>query len=365
MERRSTTKERMQEILMVLGVSASEFEINCGLAHGFVSRVTREITKKTRAKIKQAYPELNIDYIALGAGDIFIKEGHTIDTIKDRLKAFLDHMNVGRKEFTKLTGVSESLLSNMTDNLRNSSLEKIYRAFPMLNPEWLEYGEGKMIADKKEKKSKDTPLERINKVIDFLGITTTAFLAETKIVTFNRNVTKRTVDKIVRRYPFVNPLWLMHGTGQMIDSQPKGVTTKFSYAPLVSQRAFAGYLSGFADKEYLDTLDKVPYIEDADTKGNMIAIEVSGDSMDDGSSECYRDGDIVLAKEIMLDNIPFRRYDFVIVHKTGILIKRIVNVTKKTITIHSLNEFYGDITLQAQDILKLFVVTTRISKQKH
>ena len=52
MEKKSTTKERMQEVLMVLGVSATEFENNCGLAHGFVSRVTREITKKTRAKIK-------------------------------------------------------------------------------------------------------------------------------------------------------------------------------------------------------------------------------------------------------------------------------------------------------------------------
>ena len=170
MEKRSTTKERMQEVLMVLGVSAAEFEKKCGLSHGFVARVTREITKKTRIRIKQAYPNLNIEYIAMGSGDIFIQEGEHHDTIKDRLRHFLEHMNIGRKEFSERTGVSETLLSNMSDNLRNSSLERIYRAFPMLNPEWLEYGDGPMIAERKDKKSKDTPIDRISSLIEFLTL---------------------------------------------------------------------------------------------------------------------------------------------------------------------------------------------------
>lgn len=360
---RSTTKERMQEVLMVLGVSASEFENNCKLAHGFVARVTREITKKTRVKIKAAYPRLNVEYIATGAGDIFIKEGETHDTIRDRLNAFLEYMHVGRLEFNKKTGVSKALLSNMSDNLRRSSLEKIYRAFPMLNPEWLEYGEGEMITEEKKKNVREMPTDRIDKIIDFLGITTAAFLAETKVASYKDNITKRTVDRIVKRYPFINPLWLMHGTGTMIDTPPKNVSTQFSYAPLVSQRAAAGYLSGFADNDYMDSLDKVPYIEDGETKGNVVAIEVSGDSMDDGSSECYRDGDIVIAKETRLDNISIRRHDFVIVHKTGILIKQISDIGKDTITIHSLNKEYGDIELSQEDILKIFVVTIRISRQ--
>lgn len=364
MEKRSTTKERMHEVLMVLGVSASEFENRCGLAHGFVARVTREITKKTRIRIKQAYPKLNIEYIATGVGEIFLQEGETHDTIKDRLKSFLDFMNIGRKEFSERTGISEALLSNMSENIRNSSLEKVYRAFPMLNPSWLEYGDGEMIAEKKEKKSKDTPLDRVNKLIDFLGITTQSFMAEVKMKAIKDNITKRTIDKIVKRYPFVNPLWLMHGTGQMIDSAPKSITTKFSYAPLIPQRAFAGYLNGFADDEYMDGLEKIPYIEDEETKGNIIAIEVSGDSMDDGTAECYRDGDIVLAKEVFLDNVPIRRYDFVIVHKTGILVKRIANIANRKITIHSLNKEYGDVELDADDILKVFIVVMRISKQK-
>ena len=363
-KQRSTTKERMQEVLMVLGVSATEFENRCGLAHGFVARVTREITKKTRVKIKTAFPKLNIEYIALGVGDIFVEEGQTLSTIKDRLMMFLESMHVGRAEFQKRSGVSATLLSNMSDNLRNSSLERIYRAFPMLNPEWLEYGEGEMITEEKTTQRRETPLDRINKVIEFLGITTQAFLAETGLSNIKDNATKRTIDKIVKRYPFVNPLWLMHGTGQMMDTPQKATTVKFSYAPIVSQRAAAGYLSGFADDDYLDTLEKIPYIEDEETKGNVVAIEVSGDSMNDGSAECYRDGDIVIAKEVSLDNISIHRRDFVIVHRTGILIKRIEKLTNKEITLHSLNQEYGDITLDTADILKIFVVTTRVSKAR-
>ena len=365
MEKRSTAKERMQEVLMVLGISASDFENKCGLAHGFVARVSREITKKTRQKIKTAFPTLNIEYIAMGVGDIYIKEGETHETIKDRLKHFLEHMNIGRKEFSKRTGISETLISNMSDSLRNSSLERIYRAFPMLNPEWLEYGDGKMITEEKRRKSKDTPSDRINKIIEFLGITTQAFLSETKLTNYNENVTKRTIDKIVKRYPFINPLWLMHGTGQMIETAPKSLHTKFSYAPLVPQRAFAGYLNGFADNEYLDSLDKIPYIEDEETKGNIVAIEVSGDSMDDGTADGYRNGDIVLAKEVLLDTVPFKKYDFVIVHRTGILIKRITDISWGQVTIHSLNKEYGDIQIEKEDILKIFIVTTRISKRLH
>jgi phage repressor protein C with HTH and peptisase S24 domain len=189
-------------------------------------------------------------------------------------------------------------------------------------------------------------------------------MSETNNASFKDNITKRTIDRIVKRYPFVNPLWLMHGTGQMIDTPPKSVCTKFSYAPLVSQRAAAGYLSGFADEEYIGSLEKVPYVEDEETKGNVIAVEVSGDSMDDGTAECYRDGDIVLAKEVRLDSISIRRHDFVIVHKTGILIKRISEIGSQTITIHSLNRDYGDVEISQGDILKIFIVTTRISKQR-
>ena len=215
MNRGNTTKERMKKVLTALEVSADEFENKCGLPSGFVDDINREIPKKIRQKISTAYPRLNIEYIALGTGDIFTQESLTAETIKNRLRDFLSYMSMGRKEFGEKSGVSPALLSKMSENLRKKSLEKIYQAFPMLNPEWLVYGKGEMIIDRNEIDSNESTLERIGKLIDYIGITKHAFLFETNIASLNDNITKKTVDKIVNRYPFVNPLWIMHGTGEM------------------------------------------------------------------------------------------------------------------------------------------------------
>lgn len=356
--KKNTTKERMKEVLMVIGMTAQDFEIRCGLAHGFVQRITRVITKKTRAKIKAEFPNINIDYVAFGSGEMFITENETPETMKDRIRQFMETMDIKKKEFTQKTGISESFISNMSDNIRESSLERILRAYPKLNPEWLEYGKGEMLREESEIPVSDTIQDRIDELIGFLGITTIAFKSQTGIKHNIGNITKKTADKIVRRYPFVNPLWLMHGTGEMIaqnrDSTPS--------APLISQRTYSGYLAGYGDENYLNSLKRIPYPAGKDTEGNIIAVEVAGDSMED----VYKDGDIVIAREIYpTENatLPYHKYDFVIVHKEGILIKRVIkhDTRRGTLTIHSMNGRYGDAEISMSEVLKVFIIITRIS----
>jgi transcriptional regulator with XRE-family HTH domain len=119
--------------------------------------------------------------------------------------------------------------------------------------------------------------------------------------------------------------------------------------PLVNQYAYAGYLTGYQDQEYIDQLPTVLFDVDHDPKGNYLAFEVKGDSMNDGSDESYKDGDRLLCREIPShlwcnSKLHLRKWDFVIVHKEGVLVKRIVDhdVQNHTITIHSLNPFYED-----------------------
>ena len=216
---RSTTKERMQEVLGAIGVSSTEFENKCGLAHGFVARVTREITKKTRAKIKAVYPELNIDYIALGIGDIFESPEIARETIKERLMQFIASQNITKKEFAQKVGVSDSFITNMSESVRSTTRERILRAYPKLNPEWLWYGEGEMLLNNPRKKSVETLSDRVKRLIEFLGITTTAFKARTGITSSLKNATNNTIEKIVMSYPFINPIWLMEGAGEMYYSR--------------------------------------------------------------------------------------------------------------------------------------------------
>ena len=134
-------------------------------------------------------------------------------------------------------------------------------------------------------------------------------------------------------------------------------------APVIAQ---AGYLRGYADKDYIESLPKIPWLVDREYKGNYMCFEVGGDSMDDGSSESYLQGDIVLCREIPTDawrksKLHLKRWsNYVVVHKTeGILIKNIVEheVAAGLITIHSLNTVqYPDSKLKIDDIAQIFNV---------
>ena len=133
--------------------------------------------------------------------------------------------------------------------------------------------------------------------------------------------------------------------------------------PLINQYAYAGYLAGYQDQEYIDQLPTVLYDVDHDPKGNYLAFEVKGDSMNDGSDESYKDGDRLLCREIPShlwrnSKLHLRKWDFVIVHKEGVLVKRIVDhdVQNHTITIHSLNPFYEDQVIDLVDVYQIFNV---------
>ena len=133
--------------------------------------------------------------------------------------------------------------------------------------------------------------------------------------------------------------------------------------PLVNQYAYAGYLTGYQDQEYIDQLPTVLFDVDHDPKGNYLAFEVKGDSMNDGSDESYKDGDRLLCREIPShlwcnSKLHLRKWDFVIVHKEGVLVKRITehDVQNHTITIHSLNPFYEDQGIDLVDVYQIFNV---------
>lgn len=133
--------------------------------------------------------------------------------------------------------------------------------------------------------------------------------------------------------------------------------------PLVSQYAYAGYLSGYSDPEYIESLPKVPAILEKEGKGNYVMFEVRGDSMEEDSRDGIYEGDRLYCREIKKDlwqyKLHLKQWDFVIVHKTdGILVKRIINHNTETgiITIHSLNPYYPDKDINLNDVAQLFNV---------
>jgi len=179
---------------------------------------------------------------------------------------------------------------------------------------------------------------------------------------------------IAKRFPQINPAWLLTGSGPMLIegntanaaiANPHDVTV----APLISQYAYAGYLSGFSDHDYLDAQ---PHYVAArrHNGGHYVAFEVRGDSMDDNTKRSICEGDILLGRELKKDLWRFRLHIpkvFVIVHKTdGIICKEIIahDVENGIITCHSWNPDpeYQDFKVDMREILQLFYVK-EISRQ--
>lgn len=136
--------------------------------------------------------------------------------------------------------------------------------------------------------------------------------------------------------------------------------------PLVEPYAYGGYLSGYNDNDYLEELPKFSLIVEKHHRGLYRAFQVRGDSMDDDSKNSICSGDIAVGRSVdktyWTSKFHLHKWeDYIIVHKEGILIKRISqhNVENGIIICHSLNpdkESYPDFTLHLEDIYELYNV---------
>lgn len=190
-----------------------------------------------------------------------------------------------------------------------------------------------------------------------------------------KRISPHYAEKILLAYPQYNRAWLLSGEGEPIrkdeiaEASPRII--EFMNFPLVNQRAYAGYLSGYADSEYVESLPTVAFPVEHTPHGNYVVFEVKGDSMYDGSHESYIEGDLLLCREVQMhlwedSPLHFKKWDFVIVHESGVLIKRIVNhdVEGKTITIHSLNERYPDRVINLSEVRQILNVVNMMRPRK-
>jgi phage repressor protein C with HTH and peptisase S24 domain len=224
-----------------------------------------------------------------------------------------------------------------------------------------------------------TGQEIINKVLEELNLKAPTF-AESIGVKYQRifdlqkgkvkKISSSLANDIISKYGQFNLTWLLTGEGEMLNTpnQPSDEASPIDEpiilrVPLVSQYAQAGYLCGYADAAYMATLPTIPYIVDHEAQGHYVAFEVKGDSMNDGTEDAILEGDRLLCREIMPhlwadSKLHIRKWDFVIVHTEGILVKRIINhdVENHTITIHSLNSMYPDKVINLSDVKQIFNV---------
>ena len=223
-------------------------------------------------------------------------------TLKERMFYLIEKEGLNPNQFYTISGLGNEYLNNVGESFRKPTIEKIKKSFPHWNMDWILYEKGEPIS----------------------------------------NISKENIE-ILEAIP-LNQNYIIN-------------------VPLVNQYAQAGYLCGFQDAAYIATLPTIPFIIDHEAKGNYVAFEVRGDSMNDGTEESYLEGDRLLCREIAPylwaeSKLHIRKWDFVIVHEDGILVKRIIdhNVENHTITIHSLNDMYPDRVIDLAEVRQIFNV---------
>lgn len=190
----------------------------------------------------------------------------------------------------------------------------------------------------------------------------------------------RTIKKIWENIN-VNEAWWETGKGEIFIEKHTQVgepSLKYEAAvtdieevkvPLVEYRAYAGYLLGHADREYMESLPTISVDREMVRGGHYICFTIMGDSMNDGTWRALLDRDKVLGKELQrhhwANKIHLNSYPFIIVHRTdGIVCKDIVahDVEKGIITVHSRNPIYEDYTMNLTDVLQIFFVVQLVAR---
>lgn len=349
-------------------------------------------------------------------------------SVKERIKEFIDYKKISQRSFEQESGLSNGYVNNISNSISHKKIEGISKAFPELNTSWLLLGEGQMIRDD------SNPASDVKISGDFEKIAVTKRLIE-YILKHHDHENGRNASELYRdllpyigslitpskepaespqktslmmvllnHFPELNKEWLFYGVGSPVKFIHQGSTaigipgpkehdndfdiivredgTEFRrlgderylmVTPLVEQFAYAGYVSGWADTEYVDELPRHAIVVDKLHFGTYRSFTAKGDSMDNGMKGAIADGDIVTGRKIdkryWRHKLHLHKFkDYVIHTLEGIIIKRIIShdVETGTIIYESLNpdkETYPNTYLHLNEVVELYNIVAVTEKR--
>lgn len=136
--------------------------------------------------------------------------------------------------------------------------------------------------------------------------------------------------------------------------------------PIVEQFAYGGYLTGYADQKFMEDLPIHPFVVDKAHFGSYRAFRVRGSSMDDGTYNSIRSGNLIVGREVKKEYWSSKLHindwpNWIIVHQEGIIVKRISNhnIEEGSIVCSSLNPdkaMYPDRKILLEDCYQIYNV---------
>jgi len=140
---------------------------------------------------------------------------------------------------------------------------------------------------------------------------------------------------------------------------------------LVPVYAHAGYLTGYADKEFLEELPKHYITVDRYVRGKYRSFEISGDSMNNGDiNEAMPHGTIATGREVKSELWTSKLHNhqwpnWIFVHRTeGVIAKQIAHqdINNGVLVLRSLNpdkDRYPDFEVELDEIQQIYNVVKR------
>ncbi|MNG57259.1 hypothetical protein D3C87_499280 [compost metagenome] len=246
-------------------------------------------------------------------------------------------MGITNREFAGLLGVREQVYSRIKKGEYPIGLTmktRIQNAFPKVQYDWLLYGKGE-----RNQSGATIQPDTVSMVNVGNGKSIGYFSSDVNFIDENKN-----------------NIFFEVSPGRYL------MQTK-----LVTEKAKAGYLSGFSDAEYMDDLPAHFITVNEFHKGAYRSFEVSGDSMTDGTDASVLDGDIVtgrlIKRELWQSKFHTHKYRYwVVVHRyEGVIIKEIAHhdVANGILTLRSLNTdkaTYPDFEVSLDDVDQIFNV---------
>lgn len=255
-----------------------------------------------------------------------------METVNNLLK-LREELKMTKREFSGVLGIHEGNYAKMERGqltIGPATLMKFQKSFPSINPEWWAFNKGPKTFDSSVRLLKGST--KYNNARP-LGSTEISEDEDTQFVEISQGRYRMKVK-------------------------------------LVPEYAYAGYLSGYADPEFIEELPLHEVIVNQIHRGKYQAFEIAGDSMDDGSIKSIPDRTIVTGREIQrqhwVNKLHSHRWpNFIFVHKTeGIICKQIAHqdLTTGKLVLHSINpdrDTYPDFEVMMDDLLQIFNVVKR------
>ncbi len=252
-----------------------------------------------------------------------------ISFLKQNILKYLDFKGVSKYEFYQKTGISNGILSQ-NNGLSEDNTLKFLSYYTDVNTEWLFCNIGSMI---KPNIKDSLPNETVRETVRFLDKT-----------------------KSIKNLTFLKE------SIQEQSKMPKVVTVDNvgkDNVVLVPSKAAAGYLSGYGDAEFIQTLPtySLPNIQN----GTFRMFQISGHSM----YPTISDGSFVVGEwvENWVKEVKDNRV-YVVVSEEGILVKRILNRLKKYGNLYLKSDNrkeYPNLCLEPSQIKEVWAVKMHLS----